>query len=110
MYTPAFRRFTAGLCHMKRTTYLIIVAAFFFSASGCATFPSTKKTASKTSDRGDSSKADGDAEADDTGKEWDFVGREGRKDQAREKDPDPWFRKHLMSEKARSIENNLGID
>lgn len=45
----------------------------------------------------------------DTG-EWDFVGDEGRGDQTRERDPDPWFKKYLMSEKANSIERNLGID
>lgn len=42
--------------------------------------------------------------------EWDFVGDEGRGDQTREKDPDPWFKKYLMSDKANSIERNLGID
>jgi hypothetical protein len=42
--------------------------------------------------------------------EWDFVGEEGRGDQTRERDPDQWFKKHLMSEKANSIERNLGID
>ena len=47
--------------------------------------------------------------AEDAGK-WDFVGDEARGDQSREKDPDPWFKKHLMSDKANSIERNLGID
>lgn len=47
--------------------------------------------------------------ADDSG-EWDFVGDEGRGDQTRERDPDQWFKRYLMSEKANSIERNLGID
>lgn len=42
--------------------------------------------------------------------EWDFVGDEGRGELARERDPDRWFKKYLMSEKANSIERNLGID
>lgn len=42
--------------------------------------------------------------------EWDFVGDEGRAEFEREQDPDPWYGKHLMSDKARSIERNLGID
>lgn len=50
-----------------------------------------------------------DGSEEDTG-EWDFVGEEGRGDRTRERDPDPWFKKYLMSEKANSIERNLGID
>ena len=52
---------------------------------------------------------DGEVADDDHG-EWNFVGDEGRADYAREQDPDPWFGKYLMSDKARSIERNLGID
>ena len=51
-----------------------------------------------------------DADASSDEGEWDFVGDEGRGDQTRERDPDPWFKKYLMSEKANSIERNLGID
>ena len=42
--------------------------------------------------------------------EWSFVGDVGRGDQPREKDPDGWLRNLVMSEEARSIERNLGID
>ena len=35
---------------------------------------------------------------------------EARGDRPREKDPDQWYKKYLMSEKARSIERNLGFD
>ena len=41
---------------------------------------------------------------------WDFVGQLARGDRAREKDPDSWWGKYIMSEKARSIERNFGID
>ena len=53
---------------------------------------------------------DFDEQSDEDTGEWDFVGDEGRGDQTRERDPDPWFKKWLMSEKANSIERNLGID
>jgi len=42
--------------------------------------------------------------------EWDFVGQEARGTQTRERDPDRWWHKWFMSEKARSIERNVGID
>jgi hypothetical protein len=35
---------------------------------------------------------------------------EGRADQVRERDPDQWYKNYFMSEKARSIERNLGFD
>lgn len=42
--------------------------------------------------------------------EWDFVGEDGRGNQRREQDPDPWWKRWVMSERARSIERNLGYD
>ena len=41
---------------------------------------------------------------------WEFVGQLARGDRPREQDPDPWWGKFVMSEKARSIERNFGID
>ena len=38
------------------------------------------------------------------------AGEEARSGQARERDPDQWYKKYIMSEKARSIERNLGFD
>ncbi|MEZ6125956.1 MAG: hypothetical protein R3C49_22745 [Planctomycetaceae bacterium] len=48
----------------------------------------------------------------DSGKEdeWGFVGKEGRADQDRERDPDRWWQNLIMSQEARNIERNLGID
>lgn len=42
--------------------------------------------------------------------EWAFAGKEARGDRPRERDPDRWWRKYIMSPKARSIERNMGID
>jgi hypothetical protein len=49
--------------------------------------------------------------ADETVDPWiDEAGVEARGDRPREKDPDRWFKNYFQSEKARSIERNLGID
>lgn len=49
--------------------------------------------------------------SDEAGAEWDFVGEEGRSEQTREDESgDRWFKDHLMSPRARSIERNLGFD
>lgn len=53
---------------------------------------------------------DGPAEIEDAEDEWGFVGKEGRADQDREREPDRWWRNLVMSEEARNIERNLGID
>ena len=42
--------------------------------------------------------------------EWGFVGDEGRAEQPRERDPDRWWQNLIMSQEARNIERNLGID
>ncbi len=38
------------------------------------------------------------------------VGDEGRKGHPRERDPDQWYKKYFMTERARGIEHNLGVD
>lgn len=54
--------------------------------------------------------ADPGDDADEDDGQWDFVGDEGRADYDRERDPDPWFGKYIISDKARAIERNLGVD
>lgn len=44
------------------------------------------------------------------GDEWSYVGKLARGNQPREKDTDWWWTKFVMSEKARAIERNLGVD
>jgi hypothetical protein len=46
----------------------------------------------------------------DSQEQWKVVGEEGRKGQTAERDPDQWYREYFMSEKARSIEENLGFE
>ncbi|QDU79016.1 hypothetical protein Pla110_07200 [Polystyrenella longa] len=46
----------------------------------------------------------------DPDEDWSFVGDQGRAGMPKERDNDRVLRKYLMSEKARSIESNLGIE
>ena len=42
--------------------------------------------------------------------QWRVVADEGRRGQEVEYDPDRWYRKYVMSEKAREIERNFGVE
>jgi hypothetical protein len=88
----------------------ICVAACLLPTTGCALMESSQEATRQTfrlfkarpSDYRDTTEEEGD--------EWDYVGVEARGHLPRERDPDRWFKKHLQSEKARSIERNLGVD
>ncbi|MFK7817376.1 MAG: hypothetical protein AB8G99_01550 [Planctomycetaceae bacterium] len=92
-----------------RTTYLRLLFAFCVCSSiGCQTqellshrmFDSFRPNPHDYRDAGD-----------DPGSEWDFVGTEGRAEQESEFEADDqWFKKYLMSPRARSIERNLGFE
>lgn len=72
--------------------------------AGCGTFETTSNFAqSNFVDRPDPTDQQNDAWVDE-------VGREARGSKTREKDPDPWWGKYFMSEKARSIERNFNVD
>lgn len=95
---------------MAHRTRAIILAVLCCASTGCHSMMSPRDAWRQTvsSFRPDTRDyADGSTES---GSEWDFVGEEGRGDQERERDPDPWFKQNLMSPKAQSIERNLGID
>lgn len=95
---------------MKRLLELIIVAGFIISSTGCTSLTGPQNAFAKSSRMFKPDTRDYDDGSDEDGHEWDFVGKEGRAGQEREQDPDPWFKQMFMSEKARSIERNLGID
>jgi hypothetical protein len=88
----------------------IIVAGLILTSTGCQTLTSPKAAWLQTVSMFRPDTRDYDNGIEDDGSEWEFVGDEGRAGQARERDPDPWFKQNLMSPKARSIEHNLGID
>lgn len=93
-----FRLILLGLCLISIT------------GSGCAMVEHPKTAMRQMTRMFTPNPNDWDEQSDEDSGEWDFVGEEGRGDQTRERDPDPWFKKYLMSEKANSIERNLGID
>lgn len=86
---------------------MLLFAALLVTASGCNSSLINHKALDpfrpNSNDYRDAS--------DDPGSEWDFVGDEGRADQTTViEQEDQWFKKHLMSARARSIERNLGVD
>jgi hypothetical protein len=42
--------------------------------------------------------------------EWESIGKQARHGRPIEKDPDPWWKEYVMSEKARSIERSVGVE
>ncbi|MBL8817536.1 MAG: hypothetical protein JNL58_16040 [Planctomyces sp.] len=95
---------------MSRFSILLTGLAITGSLTGCAVMDIGRDAMTRTTSM---FKPDGRDYADGTdedGSEWNFVGDEGRADQKRERDPDPWWKSSIMSDKARNIEHNLGID
>lgn len=95
---------------MRHVIQISIVTVLLISSTGCMVMDASKAAYKTTARMFSPSTRSYDDGLDDNGSEWNFVGDEGRAEQERERDPDPWFKKHLMSEKARSIEHNVGID
>ena len=90
---------------MSARRSLVLFACLFASvaASGCSMWDATKRyTRLKGDDMRDTTE--------DSQEQWKIVGDEGRRGQDVEIDPDQWWRKYIMSEKARSIEENLGFE
>jgi hypothetical protein len=83
---------------------------FVVLASGCSMVEHPRSAMRRMTRMFTPNPTDFDEQSDEDTGEWDFVGDEGRGEQDRERDPDQWFKKYLMSEKANSIKRNLGID
>jgi hypothetical protein len=95
---------------MPGRSLTLIVAGLLLTSTGCQTMMSPQAAWRQTVSMFRPDSRDYGDSTEDDGSEWDFVGDQGRADQQRERDPDPWFKQNLMSAKARSIEHNLGID
>lgn len=99
---------------MIRSRLMLLTASLMvLQVTGCSTIeswrsPDRKMTQDKKSK--DQDVSDDEDEEEETEDPWKFVGDEGRAGLDREEIPDPWFGKHLYSEKARAIERNLGFD
>lgn len=94
----------------NRPQMLVFAGILVVSLAGCAMVESPASASRRMKRMFTPNPKDWDSEAGDDEGEWDFVGDEGRGQSERERDPDPWFKKFLMSDKANSIERNLGID
>lgn len=102
---------------MIRSRCMLLTASLIvLQMTGCSTIapwrsPDRKLAEDKRSkdhDLSDDEEEDGEEE--ETEDPWKFVGDQGRAGLDREEIPDPWFGKHLYSQKARDIERNLGFD
>ena len=89
---------------------LAILSVLMLFSTGCSMMESPRVAARRMTRMFTPHPTDWGHDAADDTAEWDFVGDEGRADVVREKDPDQWFKRFLMSDKANSIERNLGID
>ena len=93
-----------------RLSIVLIASVVLVAQAGCAfqkqmagVWHETKRLATPDpTDRRDSTE--------NPDQDWSFVGEEGRAGQEVQVDPDQWYRKYIMSEKARQIEANLGFE
>ncbi|MEZ6043703.1 MAG: hypothetical protein R3C20_24665 [Planctomycetaceae bacterium] len=84
---------------MFRSIRLGIVAGLLISSTGCLIDRLAQPAEFDNEDAMDALNED-----------WDNVGKIGRTGRRIEKDPDPWFKQNWMSDEARSIEHNVGVD
>jgi len=95
---------------MKYGVSLTIVAVFALASTGCSMVDASRNAFQETVRTFRPRPFDGPNRPDDAEDEWGFVGKEGRADMDRERDPDRWWQDLVMSPEARNIERNLGID
>ena len=79
-----------------------VAVAALVGLAGCTSFDGLWQRTTKSRHERDTTE--------ESEEQWKVVGDEGRKGQDVEIDPDQWWRKYVMSEKARSIEENLGYE
>ena len=94
---------------MLHSAKFAMVAVFLLASTGCAMTDSGQNPFTQTFRMVRPKPFDGPVPVDKED-EWAFVGEEGRADRDRERDPDRWWHNLVMSEEARNIERNLGID
>lgn len=94
---------------MRRGAFSMLMVFVFAGLSGCAMMDSMSNYVKQTfSFSKGTDYINGTEEEDDA---WvSEMGEEARSNHRRERDPDQWFKNYFMSEKARSIEHNVGID
>jgi hypothetical protein len=93
-----------------RLTLFVILAGGLSLQSGCVVFEAAQKMTRESFRSLKPRPTDHRDPTEEANHEWDYVGNEARGNRPREQDPDRWYKKYVQSEKARSIERNLGID
>lgn len=84
---------------------LLLAAGAILPATGCALTDTSRGLFGLFKPSGERD------DTDEGNEDWEEqVGKDARGNRPREKDPDAWWQKYVMSEKARAIERNLGID
>ena len=101
---------------MKCFCVVAILAGPLFASSGCALMSDFRQNMvqtvrmfrPKSFDRLDDPMEETDGEEGETG--WETIGGEARREHDLEREPDRFWREHVMSSQARDIERNLGIE
>ena len=100
--TPPFR---------GRGVAVSAVAAFLLWTTGCqSVIDSTRTSTRQITRQFTPSPHDYRSATDEKEDKWKEFTREARAAHVAEKDPDPWYRRLFMSEKARQTESHLGVD
>jgi len=93
---------------MRRTLLLLAMLAAF---PGCTTMMTDAQEFWSQSKRAMvPSASDYQDGSTDEGEEWEFVGKEARGNEPKEREVDRWWWENVMSPQARSIERNLGYE
>ena len=97
---------------MKRQALvLLLLCGTLAGLAGCATMIDSAQTAKRQLVRQfRPSPIDYRDSTEETVDQWADYTREARAVHSAEKDPDPWYRRWFMSEKARQTERHLGIE
>ena len=95
---------------MTRCLSTLIVAVFAFTSTGCTMLNASRDAMVQSARMFKPNPNDGNSLSGRENDDWGFVGKEGRAEQKRERDPDRWWQDMVMSPEARHIERNLGID
>ena len=104
------RRAAQRVLFMNRLSLLIVLGGLVACSSGCVVIDSAKDMGRYTKQMFTFRPSDYRDATDEPQDDWEFVGDEGRGNQPVQRDPDQWWRKWFMTEKARSIERNLGFE
>jgi len=95
---------------MKHRSWLLMLAVLLTTSTGCALVDSGKGAMRQMTSMFRPNPHDEPFTPTAEEDEWGFVGDEGRAGQERVRDPDRWWQNLVMSEEAKNIERNLGID